>query len=980
MPSLEVRNILQTNDGRVWIAHRNGVSSYDGIRFKNYYQQDGFNRPPQSYLCLDKNNNLYSLSDGRETGITMLNNNKWELIIEYDSLPLSSKVTGFEILNKNGINIFSFSTRQHGFFYYDSLMHHIQPHEIGCTDIYSIEHFNNTLLLATDKGIIEFSGNSFQTKYKELIKNRNAVYALSSKNDQLLVVSPAAIKIIKNDECIYTCSTKGKISWDVRNTTVRCVLDQNNNIYVGDEMQFYTIKPQNSQISEIDTKTGFTAEGVTWLYCDDENNTWAASNRGITIIYPTAFIHYSSSDILPDNEVSGIIEQSPGKYLLGHNMGISVFDGERILNYLRLTDDKNYNVNYRIQDFTSDGKGVVYFASSKGGFGMVKKNEIQWLDHPALKDITYFAGVYYDTITNRLWLSGSGLFGYLTEENKFFSIPTTSENLSVRKIYKFHDGNIYCGLNKAGFLKIDNNTQVENYYYKEGSVEDNNIYSMYLDRDNVLWIGTATGLIYFFKDQFHRKLEGYPEIEGPVYQVNSDLQDNIWLGTEISLLQFDGEKLIEYTESEGFRAGETNRAAFCLTDDSRIFIGGSSGLSIFNTLKNITIAPTQPRCEITGIHLDTTIYNPYLNHVFSSNQNSFLISFTPISFSGRKKIIQQFMLAGLDKNWKTIEDKHTSSAFYSSVNPGTYNFLYRVSNNGGRTWCRAKISGNILVEKPFYQKGWFIASVVFLVLIFLFLIFYLITRQQYSKSLKAEVEKRTLQLQNANNEKDKFFSIIAHDLRSPFNAIIGFSEILNTDYDSYTEEEKKLFISNIHEASENTYKLIEKLLDWSRAKTGRLKYEPSMIDLSLIGTSMTHTYRNAANKKDIVIKSLIGYHSKVYADKNLLETIFRNLISNAIKYTNPGGEIILTAKKEDEMTRISIRDTGTGMDHDTVKSLFYIDKKSSTPGTQDERGTGLGLLVVKEFVETNGGTIKVESELGKGSEFSFTVPSKMPAE
>ena len=242
------------------------------------------------------------------------------------------------------------------------------------------------------------------------------------------------------------------------------------------------------------------------------------------------------------------------------------------------------------------------------------------------------------------------------------------------------------------------------------------------------------------------------------------------------------------------------------------------------------------------------------------------------------------------------------------------------------------------------------------------------------------LEKRTLQLQNANNEKDKFFSIIAHDLRSPFNAIIGFSEILNTDYDSYTEEEKKLFISNIHEASENTYKLIEKLLDWSRAKTGRLKYEPSMIDLSLIGTSMTHTYRNAANKKDIVIKSLIGYHSKVYADKNLLETIFRNLISNAIKYTNPGGEIILTAKKEDEMTRISIRDTGTGMDHDTVKSLFYIDKKSSTPGTQDERGTGLGLLVVKEFVETNGGTIKVESELGKGSEFSFTVPSKMPAE
>jgi signal transduction histidine kinase len=143
---------------------------------------------------------------------------------------------------------------------------------------------------------------------------------------------------------------------------------------------------------------------------------------------------------------------------------------------------------------------------------------------------------------------------------------------------------------------------------------------------------------------------------------------------------------------------------------------------------------------------------------------------------------------------------------------------------------------------------------------------------------------------------------------------------------------------------------------------------------------MISTYRNAASKKNITLKSNIGYHSKVYADKDLLETIFRNLISNAIKFTKPNGEIILNAKKEEEFTRISISDTGVGISEENLGKLFSIDIRSSTKGTEEESGTGLGLLVVKEFVETNGGAIRVISTPGKGSEFSFTVPSKMSEE
>ncbi|PLW98120.1 MAG: hypothetical protein C0593_06485 [Marinilabiliales bacterium] len=983
LPSLEVRDIYQDEKGFIWIAHRTGVSVYDGIRFRTYNQKHGFEHPFQSFLCPDPKGNLFSLSDDREINISKLINDFWVRQPSPDSVASQTKVTGFEILrteSEPGYSI-AFSTKNHGFYYYDSVWHHYPADTLQCTYIHDLTVYQDEYILATDKGLIHFREGRFSRQHNEALKDNLPVYALYSSKNTLVTVSPISISIFNNWQQESYCYTRKTIDWDINNTAVQVITNNDSIVFVGDETQFYQINISNCKISEIDTKTGFTAEGVTSLFYDDHGIIWAASNRGISTIHPSAFTNFSIENILPDNEVSAIIKSEPGTYLLGQNMVISEFRDNKITRVIKLSDDQNYNVYYRVQDFTSDGKGNIYFASSKGGFGHLKDYKVSWLDHPEFRKVNYFSSVLYDTTTNRLWCAANGLFGYLTEENEFVKIETGIPDINIRKIFKLSDGNIYCGLNKNGFIKIDSLNYTTPYYFDEGSVEDNNVFSMHLDSSGLLWIGTTVGLNYYYENGFHSVLEGYPAINSPVYQINEDNNGSIWIGTEVSVLRFYDNTLIEYTESEGYRSGETNRDAFVLTDDDKILIGGSSGLSVFD-LKNINqnTVPSPPNCEITALKFNNQDLDPYKSHYFAYNENSFLITFTPISFSGRKNIIQQIMLAGLDDEWQTITDKHTSSAFYSSLPAGTYNFLYRVSNNNGRSWCRAKISGNIYIAEPFYTKWWFIGAIAIFIIALFALIFYLITKRRYSKALEAEVEKRTTELQKSNNEKDKFFSIIAHDLKSPFNAIIGFADILKNDYDSFTEDEKKLFVDNIHESSHSTFKLIEKLLDWSRAKTGRLKYNPVSIDLSTIGVNMINTYRNAASKKNIVIKSHIGYHSKVYADKDLLETIFRNLISNAIKFTNPHGEIILNAKKEGDFTRISITDNGVGISEENLEKIFSIDVRSSTKGTEEESGTGLGLLVVKEFVETNGGTIQVSSTPGKGSEFSFTVPSKMSEE
>jgi len=230
------------------------------------------------------------------------------------------------------------------------------------------------------------------------------------------------------------------------------------------------------------------------------------------------------------------------------------------------------------------------------------------------------------------------------------------------------------------------------------------------------------------------------------------------------------------------------------------------------------------------------------------------------------------------------------------------------------------------------------------------------------------------QLKKLNQQKDKFFSIIAHDLKSPFNALIGFSGILESRGHDLDKEKVVEYGQLIHQASEQAYALLEDLLEWSRMQMGRMEYDPQTINISRTVEAGLTLFEPSAQAKNISITSDHDPNLTAYADRIMVETILRNLLNNAIKFTDEGGCIALMAKQTGDWVEVSVSDNGVGMTPEKAERLFHLEVKTTTKGTGGETGTGLGLHLCKDLIEVNGGEITIDSTLGVGSTFSFTLP------
>lgn len=242
------------------------------------------------------------------------------------------------------------------------------------------------------------------------------------------------------------------------------------------------------------------------------------------------------------------------------------------------------------------------------------------------------------------------------------------------------------------------------------------------------------------------------------------------------------------------------------------------------------------------------------------------------------------------------------------------------------------------------------------------------------KRNEEQVLRYTEELKNLNASKDKFFSIISHDLRSPFNSLLGLTEFLTHSYDEMKPSDIKNSILNIYNSAQQVYNLILNLLEWSMLQSGRLKVEKSVIDLTELGMEIMNLYKESANNKKLDLVNNMNDSILIYADKYMIDTIVRNFVSNSIKFTNPGGKIIIKGMINGDNAEVSVTDTGIGINPEDQKNLFRIDEQTRRDGTANEKGTGLGLILCKEFAEKNGGVLWVESEEGKGSRFSVTLP------
>ncbi len=244
--------------------------------------------------------------------------------------------------------------------------------------------------------------------------------------------------------------------------------------------------------------------------------------------------------------------------------------------------------------------------------------------------------------------------------------------------------------------------------------------------------------------------------------------------------------------------------------------------------------------------------------------------------------------------------------------------------------------------------------------------------------IREKVEKQLLnqtkELKEINASKDKLFSIIAHDLKSPFTAVLGYTEYLSTDLENLTDDEIKSYATNLHKSAESVFKLLDNLLEWSTIQTGRKDFSPSQFSINDLVNNILTLFESTAKEKNIELEFQQEKEHSAYGDKNMIDSVIRNLISNAIKFSHFDSSIIIKTEEDEDFVIVHVVDTGIGIEPSKISRIFSLSGNYSREGTANEKGTGLGLILCKEFIKANGGDIQVESQVGHGSIFTITVP------
>jgi signal transduction histidine kinase len=417
------------------------------------------------------------------------------------------------------------------------------------------------------------------------------------------------------------------------------------------------------------------------------------------------------------------------------------------------------------------------------------------------------------------------------------------------------------------------------------------------------------------------------------------------------------------------------------------------------------------------------------------NQSFITIKYVGVKYHNANNINFAYMLKGYEDQWHFVEKER--KATYTNLPTGEYTFMVKSTNEKG-DWGHTTASLSIEVLPPWWKTIWFrfFSVVIAIAIIFALYSFRVRSLKRQKQILEKRVKVRTLKLEEANrnlkaaqknlerqtdqiklayhdlnetnaaleerqqfiveqtelirhksneleeknnvleelnNTKDKLFSVIAHDLRNPFTTILGFSDILLKQYNQLNENKKIRYLENIYEVSNNTYSLLENLLAWSITQSNNAK--PSFVEISvtdLIDKNLKLLSHLAA-KKNTELKAEVQNGLFIMADVNMVNSIIQNLITNAIKFTE-NGTILVSAKRKTGFAEIQIADTGTGMSAKTIDTLFKVIDKKSLSGTKGEKGSGLGLVICKEFVDLNKGSIDVESVEGRGSTFTVTFP------
>jgi len=976
-------DIKQDSSGLIWIGRRSGISSFDGIRFRNFNVADGLKSTSYAFLDIDSKNKIWALAESGELVISTFLNGRWMTIAHNFGMPsrFSLTYTAFEVFYQNNSPVVMVGSEKDGLFNFQNGLwkHFTTSGGLPGNNINSILQFEEKVVIATDHGLSVYENNKFENTIQHISPylSQNIV-ALSTEGNVLWILGDNWLGFLYGNKFTIACKD---FNLPLGRNGRQCFLqtDRMGRIYFGNLFKVLCYNTIDAQIERLTRSNGLISEGARSVLVDCEYNIWIGGFRGITKIQSRRFASYYENDGLFSNEVASGIEYTPGHYVFGHDGALTFFDGKTFSSLLLNPSPYNLNYESRVLDISCDSYKNLWVAVSSLGLAKIDKNrKIQWYNKAQGLE-----GMVFSVLVNSegTVYAGTSAGLFRLDESKFVHIFVQElKGFSVRKIFPGNQNSIFISTISKGISEVRDD-KVINYTSRETPLA-NNVFSFLIDSRNRKWVGTAAGLFLIRDTSLVKSGSDSPDVDRPVYLILEDNTGRIWFGCDNGIYRWDEKNLDHFSTSEGISGQEINRSAGFMDFNHHLWFGTNNGLTIYfpESDYDLTKIPP-PQISLLSVESDNEKLDPGINLKFPYDRNNITFHFRAISFIDEKQIVFQHKLEGLDTDWSESAFYFHNSVRYNNLHPGTYRFFVKAQNALG-IWSQPVYSGIIRIKQPFWYRWWFVVAVIlvfggisFLTGRYILIIRYNVKLEEMVSARTKELELSEQKLKESNQAKDNFFSIIAHDLKNPFNVILGMLELLTREYSEYTDEERQRMLMRLKSASTRTIELLENLLTWARAQRGLLPFSPEKFNINGIIHENVLLVESAAHQKDIMIKHTGDNDLITFADRNMINTIVRNLISNALKYTFPGGEItIKTGYQDNDNILISVKDTGFGMSSEILKSLFRIESRMVTKGTNNEIGTGLGLILCKDFIEKNNGTIWVTSEEGTGSCFYFTLP------
>lgn len=979
-----IYSIVQDTAGIIWIGRRAGISSYDGRNFYNYNVTDGLKTASYAFLRVDEKHCLWALPESGTLFLLRFDGTKWQTGSSSKGLlpDFHASYTSFDVIYKQDKPLALIGTSEKGLFVYkDSHWRNYSSAQgLQGKRINSARGFEGKIYVATEKGLFLLD-NDIVKPYQDSGSSQLAgnILAMERQGKLLWLLGEDWLGFLSEGK--FTMVAEGfKIPFlDIRWNRF-LYPGQNGKIYFGDphSVSFYDMAIK--RIVTIDRNSGLISDGGTSVLIDRELNTWITGYRGITKISSERFASFTENEGLAQNEVASAMEIGQGRYVFGHEGVLTFFDGKTLTPFDLDPLDAAPDYKTRVLDMQKDSNNNLWIAASSLGVACIDRNRrVTWYhENQGLPGIAYSIAI---VPSGQIYAATStGLFRF--DKGRFSIIDLKqSRQLGIRKILPGNNGQLYLSTLSSGLFLL-NGTHVESYVSKENRLA-NSTYTILTDSHGRIWVGTGAGLYELADKELKQVNQNGLIISTPVFVILEDRQGSLWFGTDNGVLRWNKDHTLNhFTTSDGLSGLETNRAAGFIDSKSHIWFGTNNGITVFRP--ELDYKPGQvppPKIRILSVISDADTLDPSGQNDFSYDQNDFVFNARVISLINEQQVYIRYFLEGFDTGWSNEVQYSTNQFSFNNLEPGTYRFHIKARNSLG-IWSEEIMSAPFTVLPPFWLRWWFIGLVFIFFSGLILMTGRFILVHRFNSRLQQEVDLRTMELQKSekalmesNAAKDSFFSIIAHDLRNPFNVILGYLDLLTCDDADYSEKEQRKILLKLKSASVRTIDLLENLLTWAQAQRGSLPFNPEKFNLSEVIADNINLHDTFAHSKDISLIPRIERDIKVFADRNMISTVIRNLISNALKFTFPGGTVIIGVEiHENENVVVYVKDNGMGISPAVLDNLFKIEQRTVCKGTANETGTGLGLILCKEFIEKNGGKIQVTNNSDTGSTFSFTLP------